>query len=346
MELVRHYNIVKILAGDALKRDQFKFIFSVHNLIYNSALKDTYLNTQQNAAVIQTVIPEMTVFKTMLHIRDIDDRKAADILKKKTKAEERAALGLSEEEEEELKLELPPQPVTKNKKKKVEIDPEVIEAAKVAALFKKELATYGRTWIWETFCKDDEGRQTAWLAGSGFLRKINDQVLEDIEDYLQLKGWTQGTQPVQVEAITARIQKDLAQRREREAMEMATTARDAEDEKEEDPNEKGVNEDKRRKFITNFRPHERVWNFVEEDAATRLPHLLRAAADPTKAYIDGRVEALLDVITGMGEHLRSHQTDEWKHLNNMTLAIFKSYEDETVKKMEVYRKQLEEAAAK
>ncbi len=346
MELIRHYNIVKILAGDDLKRDQFKFIFSVHNLIYNSALKDTYLDAKLNAPVMQTVIPEMTVFKTMLHIRDVDDRKAADILKKKTKAEERAALGLSEEEEEELKLELPPQPVTKKGKKKVEIDPEVIEAAKVAALFKKELATYGRTWIWETFYREDDVNQQAWLAGAGFLRKINDQVLEDIEDYLQLKAWTQGSQPVQVEAITARIQKDLAQRREREAMEMATTARDTEDEKEEDQNDKAVNEDKRRRFITNFRPHERVWNFVEEDEATRLPHLLRAAADPTKAYIDGRVEKLLEVIMGMGQHLSSHQSDESKHHNNMTLEIFKSYEKETITKMEAYRKMLEEQAAK
>ena len=89
------------------------------------------------------VIPELTVFKAMMHVRDIDDRKQSDAIKKVRKAEERAALGLSEEEEEELKLDLPTQPTTKRGKKKVEIDPEIIEQARIAALFKHELAQYG-----------------------------------------------------------------------------------------------------------------------------------------------------------------------------------------------------------
>ena len=93
---------------------------------------------------MESVVPELTTFKSMLLIRDIDDRKAADIEKKKKKKEERAALGLSEEESEELVLDIP-QPVVKagSRKKKVEIDPEVIEAARQVALYKKELATYG-----------------------------------------------------------------------------------------------------------------------------------------------------------------------------------------------------------
>lgn len=130
----------------------------MHELVYKSALKDTYLNTKLSGSVLQSVIPELTVFKAMLHIRDVDDRKAADIEKKKQKAIEREELGLSEEEEEELKLDLPPPPKTK-KGKKVEYDPEVIEAAKVAALLKRELARYGRTWIWEQFYKEDDDRK-------------------------------------------------------------------------------------------------------------------------------------------------------------------------------------------
>ena len=141
--LIKVYNIVKILAGDQLKRDQFQFIYNVHDIVYCSALKNDYLSEQFGPHVMKEVIPEMTAYKAMLLIRDIDDQKANDVEKKKKKAEERAALGLSEEEEEELKLDLPPQPVTKNKKKKQEIDPEIIEQARIAALFKRELATYG-----------------------------------------------------------------------------------------------------------------------------------------------------------------------------------------------------------
>ncbi len=141
--MVKVYNIVKILAGDDLKRDQFKFIYSIHDIVYNSALKNDYLSEQFGAHVMKEVVPELTAFKAMLRIMNIDDQKAADIEKKERKKEERAALGLSEEEEEELKLDLPPQPVSKNKKKKQEIDPEIIEQARVVALFKRELATYG-----------------------------------------------------------------------------------------------------------------------------------------------------------------------------------------------------------
>ena len=43
-ELVRIYQVVKTLAGDELKRDQLKFMYTVHEKIYNSALKDIYLN--------------------------------------------------------------------------------------------------------------------------------------------------------------------------------------------------------------------------------------------------------------------------------------------------------------
>ena len=153
-ELVKQYNIVKILMGDDLKRDQFRFIYGVHETVYNCALKDMYLDPKKSQLTMQTVIPEMTVYKAMLLIRDIDDKKVADIEKKAKKKAEREALGLSEEEEEELKLDLPPQPVKKTRKK-VEIDPEIIEAAKVVALFKRELANYGRTWIWENYYKKD-----------------------------------------------------------------------------------------------------------------------------------------------------------------------------------------------
>ena len=57
--------------------------------------------------VMQQVIPELTVYEAMTLIRKIDDKKQSDIEKKAKKAEERAALGLSEEEEEELKLDIP-----------------------------------------------------------------------------------------------------------------------------------------------------------------------------------------------------------------------------------------------
>lgn len=142
LELVAQYNIVKRLAGDQLKRDQLNFIYKIHDMVYNCALKDNYLSEQGQGIIRQVTIPELTVFLKMLHIRDIDDRKRQDEGKKHRKAQERASLGLSEEEEEELKLDLPP-PKYNKKGKKIEPDPEIVEKARVAALFKIELAKYG-----------------------------------------------------------------------------------------------------------------------------------------------------------------------------------------------------------
>ena len=43
-ELVRVYNFVNVIAGDELKRDQLKFLYMIHDKVYNTALKDIYLD--------------------------------------------------------------------------------------------------------------------------------------------------------------------------------------------------------------------------------------------------------------------------------------------------------------
>lgn len=127
-----------------------------------------------------------------------------------------------------------------------------------------------------------------------------------------------------IEGIHKRIQNDLQQKRERAAMQQATSAdkKDAEEEKTDDPFEQGVAEDKRRNFAVKFRPHEKYWNFVQEDPNDRLPHLLRASADPMKPYIDTRVSELMALVEAMGEHTKSHASEQWEHLNKATMAIF------------------------
>jgi len=126
-------------------------------------------------------------------------------------------------------------------------------------------------------------------------------------------------------------------------MEMATAGQEIEEEKKNDPMELGEEEDKRRKFITPLRPHKKIWNFIQGDKdEEKVAHVLRADADPCRAYIDGRIQDLLVVIEGMGAHLRMHQDAEWNHLNIMTQAIFAANEDELVKKMEAYDAMLEE----
>ena len=130
-------------------------------------------------------------------------------------------------------------------------------------------------------------------------------------------------------------------------MELETSGEQPEEEENKiDPFEDGKIEDQKRQFITPLRPHKKIWNFVEEDEETKVPHVLRATADPNASYIDGRVQALLTIIEGMGTHLRMHDDQAWNHLNNMTLAIFQKKEDKIRNKMEAYEKMLEEQANK
>ena len=101
---------------------------------------------QLNGVIFADVIPNLTVFKAMLRIRDINDKKKADIDKEKEKSERRAALGIPEPEPEEEKLDIPLTEAQKKlikRGKKVEHDPEVIEEYRAKKALEKELATYG-----------------------------------------------------------------------------------------------------------------------------------------------------------------------------------------------------------
>lgn len=144
------------------------------------------------------------------------------------------------------------------------------------------------------------------------------------------------------EQIGALINRDLHEKRARAKMELGPqNEKDAEVVV--DPFEAGAEEDKRREFINRNRPHERCWNFIEEDEETKVPHVLRAAANPNAAYIDGRVADLLFVMEGMGTHLRMHNAEHWEHLNKMTMAIFQAKEDTMLRRMDEYAKAQEEA---
>lgn len=72
-------------------------------------------------------------------------------------------------------------------------------------------------------------------------------------------------------------------------MRLANAGEKGEDEKVDDPLEKGKEEDKCRDFADTLRPHRRIWNFIGDEEESKLPHVLRAQADPTQSYIDGRI---------------------------------------------------------
>jgi len=46
--MVKTDGICQWLLGDALKQDQFRFLYNVNKVIYESAIKDYYLNAKTN----------------------------------------------------------------------------------------------------------------------------------------------------------------------------------------------------------------------------------------------------------------------------------------------------------
>lgn len=57
IEMIKKDNIAQWLAGDKLKQDQLKFIYNVHALVGKSALKEYYLNMNNNKRIMESVIP-------------------------------------------------------------------------------------------------------------------------------------------------------------------------------------------------------------------------------------------------------------------------------------------------
>lgn len=96
--------------------------------------------------------------KNILRIqRQKDDDAVKEAERQKRRAILMAETGMTfaDEEEEEEKQEV--QKPRKGKKSKVEeIDPEELERRKAAAAKAKDIATYGRTWIWEDYHEEKD----------------------------------------------------------------------------------------------------------------------------------------------------------------------------------------------
>jgi hypothetical protein len=105
----------------------------------------------------------------------------------------------------------------------------------------------------------------------------------------------------------------------------------------EDPIEKGKEIDRKNGFLSRWRPNQQsrrdelgsylapCWNFIEEEDP--VPHVLRVNADPTEAYIDGRIEEILEIVNKLSKHMRVHKKQYWDQLLEYELEIFKAQEN-------------------
>lgn len=87
-QLVKKDLLVQWLVGDELKQDQFKFIFDTCNIIYESPLRDKFLEAKSDKdPIFDSVIPKLCAYKAIMVIRNIQLRKYNEQMAAKKKAE-------------------------------------------------------------------------------------------------------------------------------------------------------------------------------------------------------------------------------------------------------------------
>ena len=85
IHMVKCDNTAQWLAGDELKRDQFKFIYKTMKVINDCALREQMLI--EDKKVITTIIPNLTAYHAVLVIKGIVDKKEDEKKKELEKAE-------------------------------------------------------------------------------------------------------------------------------------------------------------------------------------------------------------------------------------------------------------------
>ena len=85
IDMVKQDGTAQWLVGDELKQDQFRFFYDTTKIIYDSALQEKLLKADQS--VLERILPKLVAFRSVMSIRNIQLRKAAEFRKIKDKAE-------------------------------------------------------------------------------------------------------------------------------------------------------------------------------------------------------------------------------------------------------------------
>lgn len=308
------------LMGNLLKRDQFCFIYDVFSTIFDSPCKEKFLAIDKD--IIETTIPMMVAFQTIL--------KMSQILKAKKKKEEKLKkqaipISLEETTEEEKPLDGSPGRPEKEEDEP-ERDPEAI-AAEEELKEEEEREEFGRYWIWEEYFS--ENKRELWQASAELMCNVNEHVLQDIQDHILMKIFKLQKKE-DFKQMHDQIQ-DMKKTKEFDSMQrtMQTLKKKAEKEEHElTENARFDDEHKKRSFCVQLRPPF-VWNFFGEEEE-RLEHLIDPLADPEQSYKyeeENRITKLLQASIDLGINLKTHDADRWKSLVEYTIEIFKDEHD-------------------
>lgn len=183
------------------------------------------------------------------------------------------------------------------------------EGEKRQRLEEAERRKFGRYWIWEGYFNDKH--TDVWLDTAEALKHVNEQVIEDIEDFILLEAF-KGLNEAKVQKLIDEDQK------ERIGNEKKLRKKDAED-----YYKQAVEDSKKRKQLDTMRPPA-VWNFVQDSAEEQIPHVLRAKANPSKCYEDGRIEKIQEALDRIGRDVSKYEEIKWNTLMKHTLDVFRN----------------------
>lgn len=83
--MVKQDGIVQWLMQDQLKQDQFKFMYETCKVLYDSAVRDKLLANDNTT--LDSVIPKLLAYRSVMVIRDIQIKQAAEKKKLREKME-------------------------------------------------------------------------------------------------------------------------------------------------------------------------------------------------------------------------------------------------------------------
>jgi len=307
-EMVKVDQVAQWVGANPILRSQLKFVYDTLKIMFDSPLRFMMIDSTQNKQIIEEVVPKYLAFHALRNKVKIDCGRESKTNKKTEKNDRRKMQGLDPMDSvSEFKFE-DPTPVKEVKKpevKKMKKGKAVVieeEVPRPTDENDKDINNYGRYWTFVNYFNEEDEMVNTWREGSFALGRVNPAVVTDMDDHFLLQGFgllsRMGKREDKQKVIKHNIETFLKIQREREKM---TAVKNKE---EYDPIAEGIAQDKKREFTRAFRPDQHVWNFEEEENPT--PHVLREDANPTAAYVDGRIEEVLAIIDHLAHELKTH----------------------------------------
>ena len=320
-DVIKHDTIAEILVGSNLAKDQLEFMYDVMEHVYNSPMKGWLMTKneqeeEKHKECVVNTIPTLVVYKAaqqMAHVqRQIQeqDQEAEDL---------KNEFGIGEEEEikEEPSEGNSPQPGRSFTKSSLQDRSETVQSV----TFEQSREGMKRMWVWEGYILEE--KREAWEELAHMISEVNVTVQEDIMDYIITQKYTNGK-------MTERNVDTYRQ----ELHDGKISARKPQLEEYRPPYRWNhlVNENQYVEFDEKY--EEKATKKLKKSGVENPEEILtpqikfRQDVNPTRCYIDKRIERIISVCEDLGISLRVHNDSTWNLLISEVIKVFEAIEQE------------------